>query len=296
MISEIQFASPEKSKEFSYAADVAFFKANKSVSLKPGLNILFGPNGCGKSTILRMAALTLAAEQGGVSTLTRTWFNDLFSYEGKSHLDGISVAHDGQPIMYGNPRNAIGLYGGGAAFDDDFMSEGLANLMSKDSTGYTTMKRLGRMVAVTQGDASFPAKVDNRIGTTGSPTLLAALALLKGTIPKGPPTLIFDEPESGLAIPAQSNLFNLLFKASQDNKFQIIIATHSAFALGLPGANYIEMAPDYIGHSQNAVNSVYLRLELQRLIAEHGTKEKESAKDAPTPAAKKKSSRAKAET
>jgi predicted ATPase len=114
MISEIQFPSLQKSKTFAYAADVAFFKANKSVVLKPGLNIFFGPNGCGKSSILRMAGLSLAAEQGGVSTVTRSWLGDVYDYDGTSKLEGINVVHDGQPILYGNPRNAVGLFGGQA--------------------------------------------------------------------------------------------------------------------------------------------------------------------------------------
>jgi hypothetical protein len=236
-----------------------------------------------------MAALSLAAEQGGVSTVTQDWLRNVvtggFGGDAKvgTLLEGINVVHDGQPVMYGNPRNAVGLIGGG--FDDDFFSQGVEAAMYKGSTGYTTMKRLHRMIAVSQNDAPFPEKIDFRAGVTSvsdtwKPRLDAALKLLEAQIPKGPKTLIFDEPESGLAIPAQGNLFNLLFKAARKNGFQIIVATHSPFSLCLPDANYIEMTPDYLKYAQDAIGTVHARIEVRRLTAELDKKiaEKEAQK------------------
>lgn len=270
MISEIQFPFLRKSRTFSYAKDVAFFKKKKSVKLKPGLNILFGPNGCGKSTILRMAALSLAAEQGGVSTVTIAWVrqvvdcSSLSSKEIQSFLEGVNVVHDGQPVMFGNPRNEVGLVRGGG-FDDDFMQSGMESLLSEASTGHTTMQRIQAMLAVSQNDAPFPTEVPNRVNRdclndVWQNKLDGALRLLQGTIPKCQQTLIFDEPESGLAIPAQGNLFNCLYKAASQNNFQVIVATHSAFALGIPGAHYIEMEPGYLQHSAECINHVHLQL------------------------------------
>jgi predicted ATPase len=294
MISEIDFSDVKQSPLFAYAAELKFFQQHKAVTFKPGLNILYGPNGCGKSSVLRMAALMLAAEQGGVSTITSTWVHDMFSFR-EAKLKGIKVSHDGQPIMYGNPRNSVGLVCGGAAFDGDFGQEGLNNIMSKDSTGLTTTRRLGMMLGVAQGKVPFPAKFGNRMGPKyDMPEAIAEM--LKATIPKGQRTLIFDEPESGLAIPVQGNLFNLLFKAAIEQDLQIILATHSAFSLGLPGCNYIEMEPGYIEYSRNAVSTVHLRFELERLAEELKAKadEKKTGKaanssapaDSPAPEAK----------
>jgi predicted ATPase len=301
MISEIQFPHLKKSKEFDYATEVAFFKKNKGVAFQPGLNILFGPNGCGKSTILRMAALSMAAEQGGVSTVTQDWINKVIYFKSRmgekfvSSLEGINVIHDGQPLLYGNPRNMVGLYGGGAAFDDDFFREGVANLTSKASTGHTTMNRMHRLIAVSQNDAPFPAKVDHRVSKLGlndlwQKKLEAALQLLKASIPKGPPTLIFDEPESGLAIPAQGNLFNLLFTAARKNNYQIIVATHSTFCLGLPDVNYIEMEPGYLQHAEECITSVHKRFDKRRLMAGLEKNLPETTKKKPSSAKTKKAS------
>lgn len=278
MISDIQFVDVHQSKLFAYAATVPFFQKHRSIAFKPGLNVLFGPNGCGKSTLLRMMALYLAAEQGGVSTLTNTWRDEVADWHTqKSTLDGIVVQHDGTPILYGNPRNAVGLFGGSAAFDDDFMMQGLANLKSTASTGYTTMHRLGAMLGTLEGTAAFPAQFDDRIGLLGpskgsTGRDAVARALLAASIPRGQHTLLFDEPESGLGLPAQNNVFKMLFGAARKHDFQIIVATHSAFALGMPDVNYIEMAPDYMGHCENALEMLHLRFKLKQLTQEAAAK------------------------
>jgi predicted ATPase len=266
MISSIEFDSVEKSKKFSYASEVEFFKTRKKLEFTPGLNILFGPNGCGKSTILRMIAMSLAAEQGGVSTITSSWAEGVFDrFESRSTLDGIRVHHDGQPILYGNPRNATGLIGG-TAFDDDFMNEGLANSMSKDSTGWTTMRRLLKMIATLEGDHEFPSKFAERI--LKKSLRPEVQGLLAASIPVGPKTMLFDEPESGLAIPVQRNVLNSLFAGARKDGYQVIVATHSLFALGLPGANYIEMKEGYVQAAEDAVRAAALQLELMQKLKE----------------------------
>lgn len=280
MISELQFVDISRSSMFAYATDLAFLK-RKGLAFQPGLNILFGPNGCGKSTILRMLALATASEQGGISTITDDWIRTVGAKEGRGDvtvgaLKGIKVIHDGQPVLYGNPRNAVGLICGGAAFDSDFTGEGIANIQSKASTGYTTMNRLGRMLAVCQKQHSFPSAIDRRVAKATKKDWnfaqsSSAEALLLPAIPTGQQTMIFDEPESGLGIPAQRNVFNLLHSAARTQGFQIIVATHSVFALGLPGVNYIEMQDNYIGQSEECLQMAHLMLELRKATAKPDT-------------------------
>jgi predicted ATPase len=315
MITELQLADLSHSSMFAYAADVVFIKKSKGLAFQPGLNILFGPNGCGKSTLLRMLAIATASEQGGVSTVTNDWINAVAVKEVRNGsasgaLEGITVLHDGQPVMYGNPRNTVGLICGGAAFDHDFTSEGLANIQSKASTGYTTMNRLGRMLAVCQREHPFPTEIDRRVKKAGPrdwnfATSTSAEKLLVPSIPKGQQTLIFDEPESGLGIPAQRNVFNLLHSAARNHGFQIIVATHSVFALGLPGVNYIEMQDDYIAQSESCLEMAHLMLEMRKLLADRessppaadvGKNTPEAGTDKPVTGPKTKKPRAKKST
>lgn len=269
MISEIIFKSLKTSKLFSYAADLKYFKENKRIQFKPGLNILFGPNGCGKSTILNMAAIHLAAAQGGVSTVTQSWIDqavdsDIFEKrEPKSNLGGVTVKHDGQPVMYGNPREAVGLRSG--RFDDDFMMKGVLNATDRSSTGFKTLNRLNDMFHLTLHPDEFPKEIQfvmNRksVNSAWKAKFDVVDALLTPSIPKGQPTFIFDEPESGLALPIQANIFTTLHNMALEKGIQVIAASHSPFCLGLPHANYIDMEPGNLAYIEECVSLVHQRI------------------------------------
>jgi predicted ATPase len=69
----------------------------------------------------------------------------------------------------------------------------------------------------------------------------------------GQKTFIFDEPESGFSLPWQAGLWASIFAKLDPNEFQVLVATHSPFALGISGANYIEMSPGYVRECEVAV-------------------------------------------
>lgn len=253
MFSKISFDGIEKNKDFGYAANLDFFKENKEVEFKKGLNIIFAPNGSGKSTILSMLAIATACEQGGRSVVTEDWGYAHFS----KSLEGVEVDHDGQPVMYANPRNTVGLISG-AAFDDDFMSEGIFNSQNKESTGRTTTLRLANILSVLYGKSSFPKEIEFRL----KEERLAPerKRVLEARIEKGQRSIIMDEPESGLAIQAQSNLFDIIDKAAKEQDLQIIIATHSIFSLTCTDANFIELSKGYINISKSYVYDAFLKM------------------------------------
>lgn len=257
MIEKIDFEHIEKSKLYGYAKKLDFFKENKSIEFKPGLNIIFAPNGTGKSTLLEIIAKFTASEQGGLSTITDSWKNDMFAH-GVNKMEGISVHHDGQPTMYNNPRKAVGLFGGMAAFDDDFFEQGLMETQLKESTGYTTMTRLNSVLSVLAGKAEMPKEFQMKSYKTEE----VYQQFLKGNIEKGQQTMILDEPESGLAIHVQSNIFRMLQKKAKENKIQIIIATHSPFALTCQ-ANFIELKPGYINIAKQEIEMLAEILKFQ---------------------------------
>lgn len=257
MIEKIEFNDIPSSELFSYIDKLDFFKKNKSVHFKTGLNILFSPNGTGKSTLLKMIALSLAAEQGGVSTVTNSWRMELhtFSDKDKTKMNGIEVFHDGQPILYGNPRNAVGLIGG--SFDDDFMIEGIHNCQSKSSTGLTTINRLNQILNILTANEKMPEKMDYKIPKERlSPPMVG---LLNSKIPQGQRTILMDEPESGLAMHVQANIFSIMNKAAKEKDLQIIIATHSPFSF-MTEANFIELIPGHIEMSKNALKHLQIFL------------------------------------
>lgn len=245
MFSHIDLTGLPTSATFGYAKDLPFLKDRERLEFKPGLNIIFGPNGSGKSTVLRMLAESMAAFQGGVTKVTETVLSDLRRTNGVDPM-GVTVAHDGQAVVFCDPRHAVGLFHG--AFDFDFMDRGMQEAMGsqKQSHGQNSMRRLHQVLGLILGNEPFP--VFEGVNTSGDPhrpnearNLLAKR--MTASVPKGQPSILLDEPEANYSLLWQARLWGLLEKPENTEKYQVIVATHSAFALGIPHAHYIDVDP-----------------------------------------------------
>ena len=131
---------------FNWLPDLPFFE-RESVEFKEGLNIIIGPTGSGKSTLLDMLANYMAAKQGGVSTITENWLRKNFDYSITdknlgSNDEEFQLIHDGQPVLYANPRDTVGIAGG--QVDYDFTVQGLLNSMDHGSSGQKSIARTNR--------------------------------------------------------------------------------------------------------------------------------------------------------
>lgn len=267
MFKSISFASLAKSSRYQHAAGLEFFQTNRAIDFEPGLNVIFGPNGCGKSTLLTMLADTMVCNQSGFSAVTegavrKILFGDKEHGKGRkgSSLE-ISVAHDGQPVMFFDSRHTPGL--DGTHFDDEFMKMGLENMgLSKVSGGESAIHRLLPILKVLAGAEKFPSAIiekvtQDRVNDVWREALITVKERLEPTIAPGQQSIILDEPDAHSSIMNQGMLWDRLEEAGE--RFQIIVATHSPFSLGRK-AHYIDAVPGFMGQCHETMQRHFERL------------------------------------
>lgn len=254
MFTKIELKGLRKSPRFGYAADLPFFKGRRHIEFKPGLNVLYGPNGCGKSTVLRMLGETMCATQGGVSAVTEAALRESVDvgFGSGRCVDQIAlhVLHDGQPVLYCDPRKAVGIAGG--SFDQDFLKEGLTELFDNKSKshGQASASRMAAALDVLEGKARLPAAPLRKLSASGlndlwKKALSIVDARMAPSIEPGQITILLDEPEANFSLKWQAMLWALVSDPSVLERCQIIVASHSPFVLGLPAATYLDLVPDY---------------------------------------------------
>lgn len=208
-------------------------------------NILWGPNGCGKSTILKLIGYLTASLQGGTSTITYSAVRDMNGRH--KELNGAELVTDGQSVAYLDTNAEIGLIGG--AFDDDFFTVGLQNTMfgRKRSSGERFMAEFNRIYEA-QGKS---LEVDDRCkylenDDERNQGYRIIRDSLSPKLDKGLPTMMMDEPCRSLSIPMQEQFwFGLAHSKKAKMPRQFIVATHSVFALGRD-FNYIDIESGYL--------------------------------------------------
>lgn len=212
------------------------------IEFGPGVNILWGRNASGKSTILELLAKWFHCYQGGRSLVTYTSMRDMEKGIGGIVLDGAEVKHDGQSVVYYNPEKIVGTAGG--QFDDDFMEEGIQSIFMKGSSGEHTIH--GIMRAVKQKPEETIPWNETKITHKSRAAFHSAMdATLASNSPSGHSTILLDEPDRSLDMDNAARLWDQLPKIPRKQR-QLIVATHSPFALNIADAKYIELTPGYL--------------------------------------------------
>lgn len=233
--------------------EVPWLKGKTEIPLGPGLNVIFGRNGSGKSTVLSTIAKLLCCETGDRQLIGQWTTRDLYEGHGdKGTLKlGVEPLHDGSPIVHFDPSKTVGLFGG--AFDWDFGDMGIRNAMFKGSSGQTSLMRMDTCLAAAL-KGKWP-KVEWKIPKDRFNDLVK---FLEGDGTKVRPTLLMDEPSRSLDLRTEIRLFQLLQKIA-DSGVQVIIATHSVFALHMDGANFIETEAHYVEDARIETELHFLR-------------------------------------
>lgn len=205
----------------------------ESITLKfePGLNILVGDNGAGKSTILKyLGLLTGTLENGGMKK-NDCCFIKAYQKDASSTMN----MDEGTKVRYFDPAESPGLLGGQFTdFDLGFRSIQI----NKQSKGQIVITRVGNFLLEAKAAEDKMQEF----------------------------CLLLDEPDDGFAPGLAYNFWeNLVTKFSG---CQIIATSQSILALDLPEANYIQISPNWIKNARQTLDLIHTRSQIvQKAIA-----------------------------
>lgn len=238
---------------------------NGFFEFKPGLNIILGSNGSGKSSLIKGIAAQLGAAEYGYSMITSEWLRSVGALHGELNTI-FEISHDGQAVYFSDTETstttlsldsenafasinkALTLFGSGKQSKGEH-----AEIRMKPTLELLESNPIVRMV-------SIPSSVKE-----DSKSLSIIESVFKSSIDVSQPTILLDEPESGLGILSKAYFWELIQKVAIENKFQIIMASHCEQCLCIEGANYIELEEGYREACLSVVNGMPLTKHFRRM-------------------------------
>ncbi len=260
--------------ETGYAATLPCIK-DRVFEFQPGLNILFGPNGCGKSTILQIlgAYASIADHTAGWTSYQNPSALKRISDNGQAKLPeaynrlspgqcSAKVVWDGSPtFQYDAGKSAAGY---GSSLPDEpkdspdgitTFEESISLTMGHLSSGTRLiykLKKIREMLANPPDLTNIPRKNTNSVWHDN---WISQRDYWNSLPRNGGVTILMDEPDRSFALDNQIGFWSGWVPKLAE-KYQIIIATHCPFAIMRDiGANIIDMKEGYYEESQNAIRA-----------------------------------------
>jgi len=255
MIYELRVRDPKRTP-VPHWDKVAFLQGKQTFNFKPGLNIIFGPNGSGKSTLLTGIAILMHCWRTNWPRVSKESISDFMRPFGT--CDGLLLEHDGSPARY------LGIDEPGYPPEKGISEEKL--LLKPDVVGRASMKMSHGQASIAKLVRFLKAKPERvsysftRAKATArwSPIYEAGIESIKNKrSDKGSPRqhiILLDEIDRSLDFAKQAAVWKQLRLLAKDH--QIIIASHSPFAVSSPNAHYIETTEDYLNKSRRALSLV----------------------------------------
>lgn len=261
MIKSIKITDPKK-LPFKYAEKV--FKKGQTFKFKPGINIIVGENGCGKSTLIKIAKTYLLCNNGIESNESR--INELFDYWTNTEIS------DGAEVKADYTLKAFSLRTVAEMDESEklgsFANFGLTYLSKNSSDGEKILQsviHLLNRIFDKDNDNKFPIKGINNIKENSNEVWRRYAELYLEYIEKNKIedkdefkeyTIFMDEPDKNLSI---KNIEDILPVISEHKEHgQIIAVVHNPILIyhlsKNKDINFIEMSKNYIDNVREFVD------------------------------------------
>jgi len=238
----------------------------KTFEFQKGINILFGPNGCGKTTLINILG-AYSGTRAGWSTFVDPLYStdheypEAFSKNAPAQVKA-QVGWDGTASFLMSPKTGSP---GGATLDDSqdgLMDFGMivGEMMAKVSSGQERIIRLNRLADVLKNIPDLTKKPKNHssVNDLWQRAMDKFVKYVKSRTLDGPSTLLLDEVDQSMSIPLQKD-FWMIAVPNIAKRFQVIAATHCPFALAhRESKGFIEMDPGYTDSCMKAVKSLLI--------------------------------------
>lgn len=241
-------------------------RTSRRFEFTQGVNVLFGPNGCGKSTILNTIKAYCFIDKGGWTRIldplmfgmnTRRDLPHALAYFAPARCSAI-VGWDGSPTLFN--KGDIELSKESFFYNSGNLDDGITTQMEhvqfladQPSTGQFRINRLNKIRDLIASPPPLARPIN-----IPSPKVAAAIdeqiAYIKSLNSTGRCTLLLDEPERALSIPMQRELFNLISEIGQFA--QVIVATHSPLFFNIDNINLIDVVPGYSAETRDIINQI----------------------------------------
>ena len=235
---------------------VEWLKGLKTIEFKPGINIVYGPNGTGKSTLLSGLAILEHCWRSNWPRVDKESTRDFMASSGR-FLNGLLLEHDGSPCRYLGVDDPDHAPTGTKEAEVELATkrEAVGRPLGQMSHGQATLNKLVRFLRAEPEKVKYVLKEKNLSPEWRNWYEAATESLSNASNRKDMPkqqTILLDEVDRSLDFVKQASVWKQVRLLAESNH-QIIIASHSPWAAVQPNAHYIETTPGYLEKTRKAL-------------------------------------------